>query len=120
MTGFAEILDSAYHKTPGTLGCSFAASDGEMVEFVTGSDTTEWALLTAHYGVLLATMESAFNTKHFGGAEYFIAEHDRLTVLVHTVGEGYFALLAVENPMCLASALQALAGAAIQLRREMR
>lgn len=119
MNGFAPILDAAFQHTPGALGCSFAAADGEMVHCVTRGDATDWAILTAHYGVVLASMESAFNTQHFGGAEYFVVDHAELTVVVHTVGDGYFALLAAEKPTCLAAALGALTAAAVKLRNEM-
>ncbi|HVK72310.1 MAG TPA: hypothetical protein VM734_03290 [Kofleriaceae bacterium] len=119
MSPFARILDAAVKRTPGAVGGAFAAADGEMVDFVTGGDATEWALLTAHYGVVLANLEAALNTQHFGGAEYFVVENVKVDVVVHTVDDGYFALLAVQKPACLASALDALAAAARQLRKEM-
>ncbi len=120
MKPFAHILDAALRQTPGALGCAFAASDGEMVDFITGGDVTDWAILIAHYGVILANLEAALDTKHFGGAEYFVVENGRLDVVVHTVADGYFALLALHKPACLAAALVALRRAATELRREMR
>ncbi|MBE7451809.1 MAG: hypothetical protein HS111_23855 [Kofleriaceae bacterium] len=120
MTPFGAILKTACDRTPGAVGGAFAASDGEMVDFVTRTDPTDWAILTAHFGVVLAHLEAALNTKHFGGAEYFVVENARVDVVVHTVEGGYFALLAMQRPTCLATALGALGEAAHALRREMR
>ena len=119
MSPFAAILDAAVKLTPGALGGAFAAADGEMVDYVTSGDATEWAILTAHYGVVLANLEAALNTQHFGGAQYFVVENGKVDVVVHTVHDGYFALLAMQKPACLATALRALARAAARLKQEM-
>ena len=117
---FATILQTAVERTPGAIGGAFAAYDGEMVDSFAGGDPTEWAILTAHYGVVLANLEAAFNTWHFGGPEFFVIEHTRLDILVHTVEHGYFALLAVEQPAPLWQALASLQYAVLELRREMQ
>lgn len=119
VTPFAAILRTAVDRTPGALGGAFAAYDGEMVDFVARKDPTEWAILTAHFGVLLANLEAALNTKHFGGAEYFVVENSLVDVVVHTVEGGYFALIAIERPSCLATALGAIGEAARLLKKEM-
>lgn len=118
-TPFSAILRTAVDRTPGAVGGAFAAYDGEMVDFVASKDPTEWAILTAHFGVLLANLEAALNTKHFGGAEYFVVENAQVDVVVHTVEGGYYALLAMEHPTCLATALEAIGAAAVALRKEM-
>jgi len=119
-TTFSAILQRAVDDTPNAIGGAFAAGDGEMVDAVALGDPTEWALLTAHYGVILAHIESAFGTWHFGGTEYFVAHNQRLSILVHTVDAGYFALLAVTPPAPIAVALESLKTAVHQLREEMR
>ncbi len=98
MSPFAEIMRWVVETTPGAIGGSFAASDGELVDYWAPGGADEWAILTATYGVVLQQLESAFGTWHYGGPEYFIAQHASLDVLVHTVAEGYFALLAVTTP----------------------
>ena len=118
-TPFAAILRTAVERTPGAVGGAFAAYDGEMVDSFAKQDPTEWAILTAHFGVLLANLEAALNTKHFGGAEYFVVENSQLDVVVHTVEGGYFALMAMQRPGCLATALGNLEKAALALRKEM-
>lgn len=119
MTPFGAILRTAVDRTPGAFGGAFAAADGEMVDYVASKDPTEWAILTAHFGVLLANLEAALNTKHFGGAQYFVVENSKVDVVVHTVEGGYFALIAMERPTCLATALGAIGEAAIALKKEM-
>ncbi|MGE0551245.1 MAG: hypothetical protein AB7O24_21810 [Kofleriaceae bacterium] len=120
MTPFARILQRAVEATPGAIGGAFAASDGEMVDsFAASYDAQEWAILTAHYGVVLAQLHAAFGTWHFGFPEYFIAQHATLDVVVHAVEAGYYALIAVTEPAPLATALSTLRTAAAELRREM-
>ncbi|MEZ4404605.1 MAG: hypothetical protein R3B06_31585 [Kofleriaceae bacterium] len=119
MTPFGRILERAIAGTPGAVGGAFAAPDGEMVDFVAKGDATEWALLTAHYGVVLANLESLLDTQHFGGTEYFIIENQRLAIVVHAVDGGYYVLLAVPPPAPLSRAIAAVRAAAAALRQEM-
>ena len=117
---FAKILRQAVEKTPRAIGGAFAAPDGEMVDFYAAGDPLELAILTAHYGVVMANLEAAFNTWHFGGPQYFVCEHTRVDVLVHAVEDGYYALLAVEQPSPLGVAIGSLTDAVVELRKEMR
>ena len=120
MTPFGAILKRAVESTPGALGGAFADRTGEMVDsFMAGYGVEEWALLTAHYGIVLSQLHAAFGTWHFGGPEFFIAEHERLGVVVHAVDGGYYALLAMSTPAPLGFALASLRNAAGQLRQEM-
>lgn len=120
MTAFRRILTRAVEDTPGAIGGAFAAPDGEMVDCVTSGDPMDLAILTAHYGVILANLEALLNTQHFGGARYFVVENGRVDIVVHTVDDGYYAMLAVPTPAPLGSAIGALEQAAVALRREMR
>jgi hypothetical protein len=119
VTPFSRILRRAVDHTPGAIGGAFAAADGEMVDAYTEGDSEQWAIVTAHYGVVLRLLESAFGTWHFGGTRFFIAQHEKLDVVVHTVSGGYFALLACRPPAPLSRALAALETAAQQLAVEM-
>jgi predicted regulator of Ras-like GTPase activity (Roadblock/LC7/MglB family) len=118
-SSFSLILESAVNRTPGAIGGAFAASDGELVDSYARLDADEWALLTAHYGVVLGHMQAALRTFHYGEAEVVLLTHDRLDILVHAVGEGYYALIALRHPAQLARALAELGAAADDLRREM-
>jgi hypothetical protein len=118
LSSFGAILRCAVQATPGAIGGAFADSQGEMIDGYTTRDAHEWALLTAHYGVVLAQLHAAFGTWHFGGPEYFIAQHAVLDIVVHAVDGGYYALLAVTEPAPLAQALICLREAARALREE--
>ena len=119
MTPFGHILQRAVQATPNAIGGAFADADGEMVDSFTVGDPHEWAILTAHYGVVLGHLVAAFGTWHFGGPEYFIALHKEIDVIVHAVDGGYYALLAAKTPTNLGLALERLRAAAAQLRKEM-
>lgn len=117
---FMVILQAAVERTPRAVGGAFAAYDGEMVDWVSTLDPLDWAIMTAHYGVIWSQLQAAFNTWHFGSPEYFVVEHSKLDIVVHAVRDGYYALLAVEQPAPLGAALNSLTEAVRELRREMR
>lgn len=121
MTAMGMIMQRAVERTPGAVGGAFADSEGEMVDSYATYDRHEWAVLTATYGVVLSQLHMAFGTWHFGGPEYFIAQHKRLDIVVHAVSHGYYALLAIETLdgiTPLATALASLRAACVELRKE--
>ncbi len=120
MTPFGAILQRAVEGIPPALGGSFADSQGEMVDCFTTMPAHDWAVLTAHYGVVMAQLVAAFGTLHFGGAEYFVARHERIEVIVHVVDAGYYALLAFTEPTELEAVLARTRIAAGELKREMQ
>jgi hypothetical protein len=117
---FADILRVAVESTPRAIGGAFAASDGEMVDYFARTDPMEWALITAHYGVLLGHVHAAFSTCHYGAAQAIMLQHRELEVIVYAVDDGYYALMAMNPPAPLAKALAVLDHAVIALREEMR
>jgi predicted regulator of Ras-like GTPase activity (Roadblock/LC7/MglB family) len=118
-TPFGEILRAAVEATPGAVGGAFAACDGETVDLFTGWDSSDWKILTAHYGVVLASVQSALNTFHYGEAKLVVISHRNLDLVIRSVGEGYFALIAIEPPASLGRAMATLERASGQLQREM-
>ena len=118
-SSFAEILRQAVESTPGAIGGAFAASDGEMVDYFARKDSFEWALFTAHYGVVLSHVQLALNTWHYGEATIIMIEHQTLAILIHSVKDGYYALMAVGIPAPLGRAMRALSRAAAHLEQEM-
>ena len=118
-TPFAAILKQAVQASPNAIGGSFADRDGEMVDSFATIDPHDWAVITAHYGVVMAHINACFDTWHYGGPEYFWAQHGKLDILVHNVGEGYFALMALTKPANLAVALEKIRLACSALRKEM-
>jgi hypothetical protein len=119
VTPFAVILREAVEASPNAIGGAFADAEGEMVDSFATIDPHEWAVITAHYGIVMAHMNACFNTWHYGGPEYFICQHAKLDVLVHSVDAGYYALMALERPANLAWALGRMRIACTQLKKEM-
>jgi hypothetical protein len=120
MTTFGEILRRAVLATPGAVGGAFADSQGEMVDaFSETYSAHDWAVLTAHYGVILAHIHAAFGIWHFGGPEYIIAQHEHLGIAIYVVGGGYYALLATSPAEHAGEAVPRLREATIALKREM-
>ncbi len=102
MTPFGEIMRRAVEATPDAVAGAFADAQGELVDAFSkpgciGWTPTDWAILTAHYGVILSHLHSALGVWHFGGAEYFVVQHAKLDIVVHTLDGGYYALLAIDN-----------------------
>ncbi|CAN5207587.1 hypothetical protein BH11MYX1_BH11MYX1_32780 [soil metagenome] len=120
MTPFAAILQRAVEGVPPALGGAFADSQGEMVDSFSRMPAHDWAVLTAHYGVVMAQLAAAFGTLHFGGAEYFVARHEGIEVIVYVVDAGYFTLLAFAEQTDLDLALERARVASVELKREMQ
>jgi len=116
---FAHILEAAVKRTPGAIGGAFAAGDGEMVDSFAEQAADEWALITAHYGVVLGHVQSALRTFHYGEANFIIMTHGKLDILMHAVAEGYYALIAAPHPAPLARIMKEMSVAAESLRKEM-
>jgi hypothetical protein len=127
VTPFREIIKRAVEATPDAVGGAFADGDGEMVDsFSTMHNAHDWAILTAHYGVILSHLHAAFGIWHFGGPEYFVARHAKLDIVVHALQGGYYALLALDrrdtprtSEDLAHEALASLRAAATELHREM-
>jgi predicted regulator of Ras-like GTPase activity (Roadblock/LC7/MglB family) len=119
-TPFSNILEAVVGSTPGAIGGAFAASDGELVDSYAKSNAEEWALITAHYGVLLGHVQSALRTFHYGEADLVIMTHEELDIVMQAVAEGYYALVAARHPAPLGRAMTELARAASEIRKEMR
>jgi hypothetical protein len=119
VTPFASILQRAVEATPFAIGGAFADADGEMVDSYSKIDPHDWAVLTAHYGVVMAQLTAAFGTLHFGGPEYFVVKHDKLEIVVYAVEAGYYALMAFKEPTDIMATLDCLRATCGDLRKEM-
>lgn len=119
-TPFSAILKEVVQTSPNAIGGAFADRDGEMVDSFATIDADDWAILTAHYGVVMAHINACFDTWHYGGPEFFIAQHGKLDIVVHSVEDGYFALMALTKPANLAFALTQIRACCARLRKEMQ
>jgi predicted regulator of Ras-like GTPase activity (Roadblock/LC7/MglB family) len=116
-TALGRILRAALADAPGSVGGSFAAADGEMVDLV-AEDPDDLAFVTAHCAIMVAQVRSAMRTFHFGDPLELVLVADRGTVLMQVVADGYFALLAMRPGAPLAAAQRALDRAVVELRAE--
>jgi predicted regulator of Ras-like GTPase activity (Roadblock/LC7/MglB family) len=119
LTTFTPILQAVVDRVDGAVGAIFAAWDGEAVDLVYTVDKTEMALLAAHYGVILSHVQSAIKLFHFGEAYEIVLLHDDMDLLVRTVADGYYVIIAVRGRAHLATAVREIARAAEALRQEM-
>jgi hypothetical protein len=119
-TPFAAILRQAVEENPTAIGGAFADADGEMVDSYSTIDPHDWAVITAHFGVVMAHINACFGMWHYGSPEYFISQHGKLDIVVHSVESGYFALLALRKPANLGRALQQIRAACALLQKEMQ
>jgi predicted regulator of Ras-like GTPase activity (Roadblock/LC7/MglB family) len=119
MTPFTHILERAVKRVPGAVGAIFVASDGEAVDQYVVNGGEDMLVLGAHYGIVLNHVQSAMHLFHFGEAEEMILQHGRLDLILRTVAEGYFVVLAVATGNQLAFALREAGAAASALRAEM-
>ena len=118
-TTFTPILKAVVERVAGAVGAIFAAYDGEAVDLVAVEDKYEMAILGAQYGVILSHVQSAIKLFHFGEAFEVIVSHAHMDLLVRTVSEGYYVVLAVRGRAHLATAMRETARAAAALREEM-
>lgn len=124
MTPFGEIMKRVVKATPGAIGGAFAARDGELVDAYTTGDPYDFAVMTAHFGVVLAQLVAAFGTLHHGDFEAYLARYHGLDVVACVVDDGYYALVAMRRAddrdhEPFGDALPLLASACRELAKEM-
>ncbi len=98
---FGDILKAAIDKVPGSVGGALAAGDGETVDSYTSWDTDEWALLTAHVGILVSHLRRSLHTFHFGDVQFIQMAFRDLEVAIQIVDQEYYVLLALTPPVRL-------------------
>lgn len=118
-TPFGNILRQVVQQTPGAVGGALAARDGELVDSWTTWDHGDWAILTAHFGIIVTQIRSALHTFHFGDVQFLFFDYQELEVLIQLVAQNYFAILAVTPPVHLPMATQSLKDAAHRMHMEM-
>ena len=118
-TVFTAILQRAVERVPGAVGAIFADWDGEAVDHFSKGSAYDMLLLAAHFGVVLNHVQSVLHLFHFGEAEEIILQHAQMDLIVRSVGEGYYVVLAAGAGTHLATARREAAVAAKALRAEM-
>lgn len=116
---FGDILKQAVQSTPCAVGGALAAKDGELVDSFSEWEHDEWALFTAHSGVLFHYARSALHTFHFGDVQFIYIQLDKMTLAMHAVVDGYYALMAIDGASEMNSVERTLCSAADMLCQEM-
>jgi predicted regulator of Ras-like GTPase activity (Roadblock/LC7/MglB family) len=125
-TPFTPILRRMLDALPDALGAVFADGEGEAVDQLPdpredpeAAAVVDLRLFGAHWGVILNHVNAALRLFHYGGPIEMILHHDRLDILIHAVGDGYYVLLALRADGHLARALDELRRGAVALQAEM-
>jgi predicted regulator of Ras-like GTPase activity (Roadblock/LC7/MglB family) len=119
MSAFADILRAIVERVPGALGAIFADWDGEMVDQFAHIPPLEIQLVGAHWGVVLNLASRSMTKGGFGPVRELLIEGERGTVLILSVTDQYYVVLAAKSEVHLATARRELQRGAETLRGEM-
>ena len=106
-------------RVPGAVGAVFADWEGEPVDQFAHIPPLDIQLVGAHWGVVWSQATRRLGKHHLGDIEELLIEGEHTIVLVRSVTEGYFVVLATASDAHLATARRELARGAETLRGEM-
>ncbi len=120
MNAFADILQAIVERIPGAFAAVFADWEGESVgEFAREMETLEIQIMGAQWGVVWADLQRALSRARLGGARELVICGERALVLVRSVSDEYYVVLAVKPDGHLAKAMAELSVGVEALRAEM-
>lgn len=119
MSAFGEILRQLVERVPGAIGAVFADWDGEPVDQFAHIPALEIQLVGAHWGVVWSQTGARLGRHGLGELEELLIEGERAIVLVRSVTDRYFVVLATKREAHLATARRELERGAAILRGEM-
>lgn len=117
MSAFGDILEGMVRRVPGAVGAVFADWEGEPVDQFAHIPPLEIQLVGAHWGVVWS--QTAARLRRLGALEELLIEGDRAIVLVRSVTDRYFVVLATHRDAHLGTARRELERGADTLRSEM-
>jgi predicted regulator of Ras-like GTPase activity (Roadblock/LC7/MglB family) len=117
VSAFGEILETMVRRVPGAVGAVFADWEGEPVDQFAHIPPLDIQLVGAHWGVVWS--QAAMRLQSLGAVEELLIEGDRAIVLVRSVTDRYFVVLAIRSDAHLAMARRELERGAGILRSEM-
>ena len=113
-------MTTAVLSVPGAVGGAFAASDGETVDGFAGEQTPyEWALVTAHFGVIFSMIQRSTKKNFSSFAKSVVIRLSEYDIVLKSVEDGYYAIMALQGTGQIGSAIKALNIASIALKKEM-
>jgi predicted regulator of Ras-like GTPase activity (Roadblock/LC7/MglB family) len=119
-TSFTPILTAAIEHTPGAMAAIFADREGEAVDQVArklGLD--DLLVFGAHYGVVLSQFAEAALRMGFGQPVEMLLQHERIDVLIQTVSDQYYVVLAVQAGSQVGRAREVLYSCVQAIKAEM-
>ncbi len=119
MSAFGDILRAMVERVPGAVGAVFADWEGEPVDQFAHIPPLDIQLVGAHWGVVWSQASQRLARHGLGAVEELLIEGERATVLVRSVTDRYFVVLATRRDAHLGTARRELARGAETLRGEM-
>jgi predicted regulator of Ras-like GTPase activity (Roadblock/LC7/MglB family) len=119
MSAFGQILESMVKRVPGAVGAVFADWEGEPVDQFAHIPPLDIQLVGAHWGVVWSQANERLGKHGLGAVEELLIEGERATVLVRSVTDRYFVVLATRRDAHLGTARRELMVGAETLRGEM-
>jgi predicted regulator of Ras-like GTPase activity (Roadblock/LC7/MglB family) len=119
MSSFADILKNMVERVPGAVGAVFADWEGEPVDQFAHIPPLDIQLVGAHWGVVWNQATTRLGRHGLGAVEELLIEGERAIVLVRSVTDRYFVVLATRRDAHLATARRELLRGAEILRGEM-
>ena len=119
MTSFGAILQRMVERVPGAVGAVFTDWEGEPIDQFAHIPPLDIQLVGAHWGIVFLQASERLGRHGLGGVEELLIEGDKATVLVRSVTDKYFVVLATKQDAHLGTALRELSRGAEHLRSEM-
>jgi predicted regulator of Ras-like GTPase activity (Roadblock/LC7/MglB family) len=119
MSTFGAILQELVERVPGAVGAVFSDWEGEPVDQFAHIPPLDIQLVGAHWGVVWNQASRRLLAHGLGEVEELLIEGERAIVLVRSVAEGYFVVLATKRDAHLATARRELERGARTLLGEM-
>ncbi len=119
MSAFGDILEAMVKRVPGAVGAVFADWEGEPVDQFAHIEPLEIQLVGAHWGVVWSQAAERLGKRGLGAVEELLIEGERAIVLVRSVTDRYFVVLATKREAHLATARRELERGARTLLGEM-
>jgi predicted regulator of Ras-like GTPase activity (Roadblock/LC7/MglB family) len=119
VSAFGDILQAMVERVPGAIGAVFADWEGEPVDQFAHIPPLDIQLVGAHWGVVWSQSSTRLLRRGLGAVDELIIEGERAIVLVRSVTDRYFVVLATKREAHLATARRELERGARTLLGEM-
>jgi predicted regulator of Ras-like GTPase activity (Roadblock/LC7/MglB family) len=118
VSAFGDILQTMVERVPGAIGAVFADWEGEPVDQFAHIPPLDIQIVGAHWGVVWSQVSARLG-RGLGLIEELVIEGERAIVLVRSVTDRYFVVLATRPEAHLATARRELERGARTLLGEM-